>query len=89
MNPVQTVRPDAKGRITLGTLARGISSFQVTVDAGGRIILEPFMEIPAREKWLFINPEALHAVRAGLTQAAQGRTRSRGSFAKFANAKID
>ena len=89
MNPVHTIRPDAKGRITLGTLARGISSFQITVDAGGRIILEPYMEIPAREKWLFENPDALNAVRAGLTQAAQGRLLSRGSFAKFANAKID
>lgn len=84
-----TIRPDAKGRITLGALARGISSFQATVDSSGRIILEPFTEIPAREKWLFDNQDALHAVRDGLSQAARGRTRSRGSFAKFANENID
>lgn len=89
MQPTLTIRPDAKGRITLGALARGISSFQASVDASGRIILEPFAEIPAREKWLFENKDAAHAVRQGLLQSAQGRTRSRGSFARFANAKID
>lgn len=42
-----TIRPDAKGRITLGRLARGVSSFRATTDAMGRIILEPYTEIPA------------------------------------------
>ena len=84
-----TLRPDAKGRITLGALARGISSFRATVDPNGRIILDPFAEIPAREKWLFENKEAMAAVQEGLRQAAEGRTRSRGSFARFANDEID
>ncbi len=88
MKNVLTVRPDAKGRITLGPLARGVSSFQATVDSSGRIILEPFAEIPAREKWLFENQEALNAVRDGLAQAAEGHTLSRGSFASFANEEI-
>lgn len=83
-----TIRPDAKGRIALGTLARGVSSFQATVDDCGRIILEPFTEIPTREKWLFENKVALNAVRDGLVQSAEGRTRSRGSFAKFANDEL-
>lgn len=84
-----TIRPDAKGRITLGRLARGVSSFQATLDAEGRIILEPYAEIPAREKWLFENPTALSAVREGLEQSAQGKVRMRGSFAQFANDEID
>lgn len=84
-----TIRPDAKGRITLGPLARGVSSFQATVDSSGRIILEPFAEIPAREKWLFDNKNSLNAVREGLSQAGEGRTLSRGSFAGFANEEID
>ena len=84
-----TIRPDAKGRITLGKLAKGVSSFQATQDAAGRIILEPFAEIPAREKWLFENKSALAAVSEGLDQSAQGKVRSRGSFAQYANAKID
>ena len=84
-----TIRPDAKGRITLGKLARGISSFHATTDAKGRIILEPYTEIPASEKWLFDNRPVLAAVKEGLSQAAQGRVKSRGSFAEFANDKID
>jgi hypothetical protein len=89
MAKVLTIRPDAKGRITLGKLAKGCSSFRATLDDEGRIILEPFAEIPAREKWLFENKSALTAVREGLDQSAQGKVRSRGSFAQFANDEID
>jgi len=42
------VRPDSKGRITLGRLAAGISGFSVTVDKGNKIILEPYAEIPQK-----------------------------------------
>jgi len=84
-----TIRPDAKGRISLGKLAQGFSSFRATQDSLGRIILEPFAEIPAREKWLFENQHALAAVREGLNQSAQGMVSPRGSFAKFSNDEID
>jgi len=84
-----TIRPDAKGRITLGKLARGVSSFHATTDKRGRIILEPYAEIPASEKWLFDNKPALASVKEGLSQAAQGRVKPRGNFAKFANDEID
>jgi hypothetical protein len=83
-----TIRPDAKGRITLGKLAHGVSSFHATTDTKGRIILEPYTEIPASEKWLFDNKPALAAVKKGLSQAAEGRMKSRGSFAKFANDEV-
>lgn len=76
------LRPDAKGRITLGKLAEGVSSFRVIVEAHGKIILEPFSEVPARERWLFENPEALERVRRGLSQADSGRTVSLGSFSR-------
>lgn len=84
-----TLRPDAKGRIALGKLAQGVSSFQATQDSEGRIILEPYAEIPAREKWLLENKPALAAVKKGLEQAAAGKVRKRGSFAIFANNEID
>lgn len=77
------VRPDAKGRITLGNLAEGVSSYIVTKDKSNRIILEPRVEIPAKEKWLFDNKSALMQVKKGLNDSAAGRLRSRGSFAKF------
>lgn len=82
--PVTQVRPDAKGRVTLSKLANGISSFNVSRDEDGRLLLEPMVEIPAREKWLYENKEAIACVRRGLADAKAGRVKSLGSFAKFA-----
>ncbi len=80
---VTQVRPDAKGRVTLSKLANGVSSYNVSQDAHGRLLLEPMVEIPAREKWLFDNPEALESVRRGIADAKSGRVKSLGSFAKY------
>jgi hypothetical protein len=85
----QQLRPDAKGRINLGKLEQGVSSFRAHRTEDGNIVLEPYSEIPAREKWLFDNPKALEAVRAGLAQAAAGETGSLGSFAEYADEDID
>ncbi len=79
---IKKVRPDAKGRIFLGVLAEGVSSYTVIRDEG-RIILEPNVEIPAKEKWLWENKKALEQVTEGLKDSAASRTRSRGSFAQF------
>lgn len=84
------VKPDPKGRITLGHLADGVSRFAITVDTKHhRIILEPFVEIPAREQWLYDNPTALKSVQQGLKDAAEGRVFSLGSFAKYADDDIE
>lgn len=79
-----TVRPDSKGRITLGSLAEGVSSFRVQQQPDGTLLLEPFKEIPAREAWLFNNPVALDKVKQGLSDAAAGRVYKRGDFSSFA-----
>jgi len=83
----KTVRPDAKGRILLGRLADGVSSFAVTIDSRGRIILIPYVEISAEEKWLFSNKIALNQVKKGLEDSAAGRVKSRGSFSHYVNTK--
>ena len=80
----RTIRPDAKGRITLGELAKGVSSYRVRQNDDGSVLLMPFAEIPAREAWLFKNEGALQSVKRGLQQSARGETKSLGSFAKFA-----
>lgn len=79
---LRKVRPDAKGRILLGKLTQGISSFNVTQD-NGRIILEPNVEIPAIEKWLWENKSALKKVKQGIQDSKSGKVKSRGSFAAF------
>ncbi len=81
---LKTVRPDAKGRILLGHLADGISSFAVKKDKYNRIILVPYVEISAQEKWLFNNKIALNQVKKGLEDSAAGQVKSRGSFSHYA-----
>ena len=78
-----TVRPDAKGRVTLGALAKGVSSYRISAEADGRLILEPYVEIPARERWVYDNPQALASLERGIADAAAGRVKSRGSFSKY------
>ena len=77
------VRPDAKGRISLGHFAKGVSSFIIRETADHKIILEPQVEIPLQEKWLFDNKEALAQVKRGLNDAKSGNVSSKGSFAKY------
>lgn len=86
---MQILRPDSKGRITLGKLAEGVSSYHMERDEDGQITLKPFIEIPMREHWLFHNPEALQAVRTGIEQANRGELHDLGSFAEYADDEID
>ena len=37
------LRPDSKGRITLGAIARGISGYAMHRESNGNLILEPFV----------------------------------------------
>lgn len=67
--------PDDRGRITLGEVARGVSSYTASIAADGTITLTPMVEIPARERWLWENKKALSAVRRGLEQSAKGETK--------------
>ena len=80
---VYRLRPDAKGRITLGKLAEGVSSYRARRQKDGKIVLEPFMEIPAEERWLWENKEALASLKRGIADARAGRLVSKGSFAKY------
>jgi bifunctional DNA-binding transcriptional regulator/antitoxin component of YhaV-PrlF toxin-antitoxin module len=84
------VRIDSKGRICLPkALWEGVSSFSVVTEPGGRIVLEPYAEIPARELWLHQNPAALEQVQRGISQAAAGKSVDRGSFAHYAEGADD
>ncbi len=90
LNENHTVlRPDAKGRVTLGKYAKGISSFSVTMDEQGRIIMEPYVEIPQREQWLYHNKEALEHVQQGLRDSATGRVSWRGDFSRYLDDEME
>ena len=79
------LRPDLKGRITLGKLAKGVSSFHITVNKDNSILLEPYAEIPAREKWIFDNPEALAQLKQGIKDSANGQSVDLGDFSHYIN----
>ncbi|TVQ28451.1 MAG: hypothetical protein EA382_01900 [Spirochaetaceae bacterium] len=81
MRTIKTVRPDKKGRVTLGSLLHGASSVRVSVDDQERIVLEPYVEVPLRESWLYQNADALKRVRQGLRDSADGDVHDLGSFA--------
>ncbi len=53
------VRPDAKSRISLGEIARNVSSYRMTVQENGQIILDPYVEIPLSDKWIFEDRDLL------------------------------
>jgi len=72
---------DSRKRISLTKLLPGrkVSSVRAYKE-NDRIILEPMVEIPAREVWLYENKIALGKVKKGLSQKG---TVKRGSFAKY------
>ena len=56
------LRPDSKGRLNLGEIANNVSSYRVTIEKDGKVILEPYTEIPLSEKWIFEDKELLEKV---------------------------
>ena len=81
--PEITLRPDAKGRITLGKMSDGISSFHVKQNLDGSIVLKPYVEIALEDSWLARNPEALRAVLQGLQDLKEGHVHDLGDFTQF------
>jgi hypothetical protein len=75
------LRPDSKGRLSLGALAKDISGFKVRINKETHeITLTPYAEIPLKEKWLFENEAAMKSVKAGLRQSLKGKIKERGNF---------
>jgi hypothetical protein len=73
---------DSKKRISLNKLLppgniRSVRAYT----KGHRIVLEPMMEVPVEEAWLFEDKGALKKVLTGLSQKGSIR---RGSFARHA-----
>jgi hypothetical protein len=60
------LRPDGKGRINLGDLASGVSSYRIMVEDHGKLVLTPYAEIPLSEKWIFEDQNILEKVKQQL-----------------------
>lgn len=84
MKAKKILRPDSKGRICLGSLAKGISGYKAILNESTKeIILKPYTELPLPEQWLFKNKETLNQVKRGLQQSASNETIYKGSFSKY------
>ncbi|MHB8104201.1 MAG: hypothetical protein ACYDG5_01485 [Dehalococcoidales bacterium] len=68
------VKPDTKKRVVLPKELVGEDiTFHIYSNSLGQILLDPQINVPASEAWLFNNPEALNLVRQGLVDAANGK----------------
>ena len=63
---------DDRNRLTLGDLFGGYKRVRLYRNDRGELFLQPTVEIPASELWLFQNREALNAVNTGLKDASEG-----------------
>ena len=74
--PQASVRPDERGRVTLGSaLTSGVSKYDVFEnEVTGELLLRPYKEIPANEAWLYENKTALGLVHKGLEAAKASKT---------------
>jgi hypothetical protein len=73
------VSKDDKNRISLTRILskeeqKNFSSFRIYRE-GGKIILEPVIEIPPKDHWIYKNPEALASLMKGLEQVKEGKTK--------------
>ena len=70
---IDTRTIDDRNRLTLGELLKGSKRVRLYQNNRGEVLLQPVVEIPASELWLFQNREALEDVRKGLKDVAEGR----------------
>jgi len=70
---IGTKTMDERNRLTLGELFKGYKRIRLFKNDRGEVLLQPIIEIPASELWLYQNKEALHSVQRGLRDAAEGK----------------
>ena len=70
---IGTKTMDERNRITLGELFKGFKRIRLFRNDRGEVLLQPIVEIPASELWLYRNKEAFQSVQRGLREAAEGK----------------
>ena len=64
---------DERNRLTLGLLIKGSKRVRIYKNDHGDLLLQPLVELPASELWVFENEEVIKSLRKGLRDAASGR----------------
>ena len=70
---IETRTVDERNRLTLGELLKGSKRVRLYKNDRGEVLLQPVVEIPASEVWLFQNKEAFESVKKGLQDASKGK----------------
>lgn len=82
-----TVNMDNKQRICLTRVLSkeerdSFSSFRMYRE-GGKIVLEPVVQVPEKDHWIYKDPKALASLIKGIQDSEEGRLHDLGSFAKY------
>ena len=77
------VTPDSRNRVVLpkAVVQEGVTYF-VYHNSLGQIVMDPQVNIPASELWIFENKDVLASIDRGIRESRDGKTINRGSFAK-------
>jgi len=70
---IDTRTIDDRNRITLGELVKGSKRVRLYRNRRGEVLLQPVVEIPVSELWLFENKEAMESIKKGLKDAGEGK----------------
>lgn len=82
------VTPDSRGRVNIGVATKD-KSYRVLQNAEGEILMIPVVSVPERELWLYQNPEALAAVKQGISEAESGLGRDMGDLSEYLDLEIE
>lgn len=61
-----------------------LSSFEAYKEDDGSIRLVPLVEVRAKDHWIYKNPKVIADLEEAFEDVRQGRVRSLGSFAQYA-----
>jgi predicted neuraminidase len=70
---IDTRTVDDRNRLTVGELLKGSKRVRLYKNERGEVLLQPVVEIPTSEAWLFKNKEAFESVKKGLKDASEGK----------------
>jgi len=65
---------DERNRLALGVVLQGVKTVRVLRSKQGEVLIQPLIEMPVSEIWLWQNEEALRDVLEGFGDAQEGRT---------------
>ncbi len=70
---LRTRASEKRKRVSAGELLGGYKRVRLYRNNRGEILIQPLVEIPASELWLFQNRDTLESIQKGLADAMEGK----------------